>query len=89
MTVPADTSKAVKQRARGGGRALHRGSSALSHAIHENPGSCRGRSTLRGGARHGTLREAGFAVEVGAYDIPTAVEAVYGDGDLTVTVCAE
>ena len=35
------------------------------------------------------LREAGFAVEVGAYDVPTSVEAVYGDGDLTVTVCAE
>ncbi|MFT4297064.1 MAG: M20 family metallopeptidase [Micropruina sp.] len=36
-----------------------------------------------------TMRAAGFQVEVGAYGVETAVEAVYGDGDLTVIVCAE
>ena len=35
------------------------------------------------------LEEAGFAVEVGAYGLETAVEAIYGDGDLTVAICAE
>ncbi|MFT4165937.1 MAG: amidohydrolase [Microlunatus sp.] len=35
------------------------------------------------------MREAGFATELGAYGIETAIEAVYGDGDLTVAVCAE
>lgn len=36
-----------------------------------------------------TMREAGFDVELGAYGVETAVEAVYGDGDLTVIICAE
>jgi len=35
------------------------------------------------------LRESGFDVIESAYDVPTAIEAVYGDGDLTVVICAE
>lgn len=35
------------------------------------------------------LEGAGFSVTRGAYDLPTAVEAVYGDGDCTVAVVAE
>ncbi|MCM3656208.1 amidohydrolase [Agromyces mediolanus] len=35
------------------------------------------------------LREAGFEVVVGAYGVPTAVEATAGAGDFTVVVCAE
>lgn len=36
-----------------------------------------------------TMRDAGFDVELGAYGVPTAVEAIYGSGDLTVAICAE
>lgn len=36
-----------------------------------------------------TMRAAGFAVTVGAYGLDTAVEAVFGDGDVTVAICAE
>lgn len=35
------------------------------------------------------LREGGFNVIESAYGVPTAIEAVYGDGDLTVVICAE
>ncbi|MFI5436562.1 M20 family metallopeptidase [Rhodococcus baikonurensis] len=36
-----------------------------------------------------TLRGAGFEVRVGAFGLDTAVEATYGDGDITVAICAE
>jgi amidohydrolase len=36
-----------------------------------------------------TLRAAGFAVRVGAFGLETAVDAVFGDGDVTVAICAE
>lgn len=32
------------------------------------------------------LREGGFNVIESAYGVPTAIEAVYGDGDLTVVI---
>ncbi len=35
------------------------------------------------------LRDRGFAVTTGGYGLPTAFEAVHGDGDFTVTICAE
>ncbi|WP_258956973.1 M20 family metallopeptidase [Rhodococcus globerulus] len=35
------------------------------------------------------LRDAGFSVDVGVWGQDTAVEAVYGSGELTVVVCAE
>lgn len=35
------------------------------------------------------LSVAGFSVEVGAFGLETAVDAVFGDGDITVAICAE
>lgn len=35
------------------------------------------------------LHAAGFAVRVGAFGLDTAVEGSYGDGDITVAICAE
>ncbi|SDW58581.1 amidohydrolase [Arthrobacter sp. yr096] len=35
------------------------------------------------------LREGGFDVTENAYGVPTAIEAVYGRGELTVVLCAE
>ena len=61
---------------------------ALSHAIHADPELSW--QEHRAVARIAPiLEDAGFAIEVGAYGVPTAFEAVYGDGDLTVTLCAE
>ncbi len=61
---------------------------ALSHAIHADPELSW--QEHRAAARVADiLREAGFAVEVGAYGVETAVEAVIGDGDLSVVICAE
>ncbi|MFT4125598.1 MAG: amidohydrolase [Gordonia sp. (in: high G+C Gram-positive bacteria)] len=61
---------------------------ALSHAIHANP-ELSWEEHEAAAKVAGVLRDAGFAVEVGAYGVPTAIEAVYGDGDLTVAVCSE
>lgn len=36
-----------------------------------------------------TLRDAGFATRTGAFGLDTAVEATFGDGDITVALCAE
>ncbi len=35
------------------------------------------------------LREGGFDVTESAYGVPTAIEAIYGSGELTVVICAE
>lgn len=35
------------------------------------------------------LQEEGFSTSVGAYGLDTAVEAIYGEGNFTVTLCAE
>ncbi len=60
----------------------------LSHAIHADPELSW--EEHRAVARIAPILEAaGFDVEVGAYGIPTAFEAVNGTGDLTVTLCAE
>lgn len=60
----------------------------LSHAIHSDPELSW--EEHRAVARIASvLTDAGFDVEVGAYGVPTAFEAVYGTGDLTVTLCAE
>ncbi len=61
---------------------------ALSHAIHANPElSWKEYEASKLVAE--ALKEAGFAVELGAYGVETAIEAVYGSGDLTVAICAE
>lgn len=36
-----------------------------------------------------TLRAAGFAAHVGAFGLDTAVDAAFGEGDITVAICAE
>lgn len=61
---------------------------ALSHEIHANPElSWEEHEAAALVAR--TLEDAGFRTEIGAYGVKTAVEAIYGDGDLTVVICAE
>ena len=61
---------------------------ALSRAIHANP-ELSWKEFEASAQVADIMRAAGFATELGAYGIETAVEAVYGDGDLTVAVCAE
>lgn len=60
----------------------------LSHRIHGTPELAfeeHHAAALVGDA----MRAAGFDTTVGAYGVDTAVEAVYGSGDLTVAICAE
>ncbi|GAA1609321.1 amidohydrolase [Leucobacter chromiireducens] len=60
----------------------------LSHAIGADPelGFAEHRAAARVAAE---LDRAGFAVETGAYGLPTAIEAVFGSGDVTITVVGE
>ncbi|WP_029149382.1 amidohydrolase [Microbacterium indicum] len=61
---------------------------ALSHAINADPELSW--EEHRAAARVAEIMAAeGFAVTTGAYGLDTAIEAVYGDGDLTVVICAE
>lgn len=60
----------------------------LSHDIHADP-ELSWQEHRAAQRVAGVLRDAGFAVELGAYGVETAVEAIYGDGDLTVAICAE
>jgi amidohydrolase len=61
---------------------------ALSHEIHADP-ELSWQEHRAAGLVASVLEDAGFAVERGAYATPTAVEAVIGEGDLTVVICAE
>jgi amidohydrolase len=60
----------------------------LSHAIHANP-ELSWEEHEAAALIAATLREAGFATEVGAYGVETAIEAIYGTGELTVAICCE
>ncbi|WP_432827470.1 M20 family metallopeptidase [Dactylosporangium sp. CA-092794] len=61
---------------------------ALSREIHADPELAF--DEHRAAARvAGVLRAAGLRTTAGAYGLPTAVEAVAGDGEFTVTLCAE
>jgi amidohydrolase len=61
---------------------------ALSRAIHAEPETAFAEHAAS--ARVADLLEAaGFAVERGVCDLPTALTATYGEGDLTVGLCAE
>lgn len=60
----------------------------LSHTIHRTP-ELSWEEHAAAALIADILREAGFSVEVGAYGLPTAIEASIGDGDLTVAICAE
>lgn len=61
---------------------------ALSAEIHQHP-------ELAFAEHHAsaqvarTLRNAGFAAHTGAFGLDTAVEATFGEGDITVAICAE
>ncbi|MFF1357786.1 M20 family metallopeptidase [Streptomyces sp. NPDC058297] len=60
----------------------------LSHELHADPETSF--DEVRAAGRLGALLEdAGFTVERGVCDLPTALTATYGSGDLTVGVCAE
>ncbi|MFT3889768.1 MAG: amidohydrolase [Arachnia sp.] len=88
MSVDVDKLAAAKQRATEEVERRREQLVTLSHTIHENP-ELSWEEHAAAALVADTLREAGFTAEVGAYGVPTAVEAVYGDGDLTVVVCAE
>ncbi|MGW9350150.1 amidohydrolase [Nocardiopsis flavescens] len=61
---------------------------ALSAEIHRDPELAF--AEHRAAARVAdTLRAAGFAVRVGAFGLATAVDAAFGDGDITVAICTE
>lgn len=60
----------------------------LSRAIHANP-ELSWKEYAASALVADTMRAAGFATELGAYGVETAVEAVIGDGGLTVAICAE
>lgn len=61
---------------------------ALSHAIGNDPEL--GFEEHRAAARVASaLEQAGFDVQLGAYDLPTAIEATFGSGEVTITVVGE
>ncbi|MFT3833561.1 MAG: amidohydrolase [Micropruina sp.] len=60
----------------------------LSRAIHANP-ELSWKEYAASALVADTMSAAGFTTELGAYGVETAVEAVIGDGDLTVAICAE
>ncbi len=61
---------------------------AASHDLHAHP-ELAFEEHRSAAAVAALLRDAGFDVTVGVWGLDTAIEAVYGDGDMTVTVCAE
>jgi amidohydrolase len=61
---------------------------AMSRALHDDPELCF--EEVHAAARVAeALDGAGFTVERGAYDLPTAVEATVGTGPLSIVICAE
>ena len=61
---------------------------ALSHSIHAEPETAF--AEYASAEKLAVLMEsAGFAVERGVCDLPTALSATYGTGDLTIGICAE
>ena len=97
ITIPSTQSSAAdaaptlieaKERAAAEVEARRSSLIALSHAIHANP-ELSWEEHEAAALIAGVLSEAGFDVTVGAYGVETAIEAVYGTGDLTVAVCAE
>jgi amidohydrolase len=60
----------------------------LSHGIHAHPEICF-EERWSAAAVAGALRDGGFSVTEGAFDLPTAISARAGSGPLVVAVCAE
>ncbi|MGW2765069.1 amidohydrolase [Streptomyces sp. NPDC001275] len=61
---------------------------ALSHSLHDEPETAL-REHKSAAKVAGFLAEAGFTVTQGAANLPTAVVATHGTGDLVVALCAE
>ncbi len=61
---------------------------AFDHALHDDPEISYEEHRAAGRVAD-LMAAAGFEVATGVYGLPTAVEAVYGSGDFTVTICAE
>jgi amidohydrolase len=79
---------AAKRAARQAAEDLQPALVGLSRAIHHEPELCF--EEVRAAQRVGDmLDEAGFAVERGPYDLPTAVRGGVGTGPLSIVVCAE
>ena len=62
--------------------------STLSEQIHDHPELCF-EETYAAERVAETLAAGGFAVETGAYELPTAFEAKAGSGPLSIVICAE
>lgn len=60
----------------------------LSHELHADPETSF-EETRAAGRVAALLEDAGFTVQRGACELPTALTATYGTGDLTVGICAE
>jgi amidohydrolase len=60
----------------------------LSHAVHDTPELCF-EETHSARAVADALEQGGLEVDEGVYELPTAIEARAGDGDLVVALCAE
>lgn len=60
----------------------------LSHAIHARPEVSYAEFEAAALVAQSAV-DAGFTAEVGAFGVPTSVDAEYGTGELTVAICAE
>ena len=61
---------------------------ALSHRIHADPELCFEEERAAEGTAT-MLNDAGFTIETGVADLPTAYVATYGSGPLVIGICAE
>ncbi len=61
---------------------------ALSHRIHANPETAF-EEVQAAEWTASALSDAGFAIDAGVADLPTAYVATYGSGPLTIGICAE
>jgi amidohydrolase len=88
MSTATASAGAAKRAARRAAEGLQPALVRLSRAIHDEPELCF--EERRASERIAEMLEgAGFAVERGAYDLPTAVEARVGSGPLSIVICAE
>jgi amidohydrolase len=82
------TASAAKGAARQAAEGLQPALVGLSRAIHDEPELCF--EEVGASQRIAAMLDgAGFEVEHGAYDLPTAVEARVGSGPLSIVICAE
>src|SRR5579862_4576717 len=88
MSTATASASAAKRAARRAAEGLQPALVGLSRAIHDEPELCF--EEHRASQRVAEMLDgAGFAVEHGAYDLPTAVEARVGSGPLSIVICAE